>query len=436
MSSRLALLGAVLAFAAGPAAAQLPSAAVVDSLDAYYVDFSVPDLAAFTLLGVDVSRVSRPGNVRETALALVNGLNASGEAEAGVGVEVALARVLAAPQVRADYDGLRDRFTVSFATDRQDDAARVALGVRWVPVDKADPYEDAGLRRAVGRALDDALADRPTATETAAFANALVEALQALGAADDALALDRDSLRDVRRTFSAERDALRALDRVPPPDTARASLRRRIAAAAGVPPSRVRLTPALDALAVRYAALAALANEVDSRARLDARVVAAKDSFRAATWNAFSLQVAAGVTATVPTLGDARAEAVRAFGGVSLPLGRRGQLVGHGQIALPLDGETADDVAPGGEVQASVGGRLLWGTATQRFAVEALWGTNDPRLDGEDHLRLTVGAEVRVDDGVYLELVTGLDDLGDGARLLSLGGLRYAFRKDRRFPSP
>ena len=51
------LVTLLVALISMPSAAQgLPGQTASDSLDTYYIDFSVPDLAAFSLLGLDGSR--------------------------------------------------------------------------------------------------------------------------------------------------------------------------------------------------------------------------------------------------------------------------------------------------------------------------------------------------------------------------------------------
>ncbi|NNF58000.1 MAG: hypothetical protein HKN04_07135 [Rhodothermaceae bacterium] len=405
----------------------LPEATTPDSLDHYFIDFSVPDLAAFTLLGLEGSQVSRPGNVRELAFALSNAIGEEGAAAQGVGVEVALPRILAQPRTLREYRGLRDRFTLSFATLREQDTTRFGVGFRWVPVDTGDPYEATGLHADLRRYVREALDTGVNAEERARFQNDLVDRLRPAG-------FPRDAIRGIRARLDPQPDSLRRL-----PEAFTAA------------DARQRLTPLLNSLGIiatdvqeaalrevteRYALLVRLAKSADVWATLEEHVVALKDSFRAATWNAFSLQFAAGATVRAVTVEDIRVDAISAFSGLTLPLTRRSQLVVHGQVHLPFDDDDPLTAYDDG-LRASIGGRLLVGSATQRFSLEALYGTNDPRLEGDSHTRFTVGGEFRVSEGVYLELATGLDDAKSSpAQFLTLGSLKYALRQDRRFASP
>ncbi|MGH7675451.1 MAG: hypothetical protein ACREMV_09280, partial [Gemmatimonadales bacterium] len=67
------------------------AAAQADSLTLPWsqVDLTVPEAPAFVLLGVAPSEVSRPGNVRELGVALLNGVDKSGRLRAGLAVTAA-----------------------------------------------------------------------------------------------------------------------------------------------------------------------------------------------------------------------------------------------------------------------------------------------------------------------------------------------------------
>lgn len=387
-----------------------------EDLNAYFIDFAIPDLAAFTLLGVDGARVSRPGNVRELSVALQNGLGERGVLEQGLGLEVAPVWLADAPDVIGDYRPLVHRLTVSAATLKSSDTTRLGLSFRWVPIDRSDPYASPALRDAIRTALVDALtgsvpSDVRVALTRRVFEH-LVDDLDAPRPFDIARLLDLDDLDSTSKpvTISATQ----------------AHIREELAA------QEIELTAAqadtLLQLARDYVRLANVMLTVDAEATARQAVTRRREEFRDTTWNAFALQFAGGITALVPgALGEAEAEALSAFAGLSYPLiNRYGQLVVHGQLRVPID----DD-----DLQASVGGRLLLGTATRRLSLEGLWAVNDERLGGDtDNVRLTVGAELRLASGTYLELATGvnLPERGE-AGLLTLGALKYALRSDRRF---
>lgn len=412
----------VCATAATPSA---QTSADADSLDALFIDFAVPDLAAFTLLGVDGSQISRPGTVRELSVALANGLNADGIPEQGTGLEFAPFRVLEKPQTLRAYrkNARLFRLTLSAATVRNADSTQFGFGFRWVPFDAADPYTN--------RALEDAI--------KAALAPGLKAGVDPVAATDflDEFAIPtlfglsttrRDTLLKV---FELDEPAL-----MPKPFAAKTVIEQ-VTAILNADGETLSATQEEDlrALAERYIRLVSAYNEVD--ADLEQAVKARKKAFRDSMWNARSFQIAGGVTLLSSDSTDGFDEStLSGFAGYAQPLGRYGQLIAHAQLRLPLyaDDEASSDAE---DLQVSLGGRLLLGNATQRLSLEGLWGRNDTRLGDDDAFRITVGAEFRIAENAYLELATGMN-LSDGGKssFITLGGLKYALRKDRRFASP
>jgi len=422
-----ALLGLLLpVLATPPAAAQAPDS----SLDAHYIDFSVPNLSAFTLLGINADRISRPGNVRELATGLTNGFGTRGSLEHGTGLEVALFRVLANPRSLDQYRPIRDRFTLSAAAVREADTTRFGLGFRWVLFDQADPYDSAnGLHARIvdvlAAALDSGLTDRQRqifAQQTGRF---FVDVLRSNG----------------RDTTGAELVALfPTLSLGAPADeevTASAVERRVLAALTlvGIPALTTEQRDRLAAYAAEYAELYRIEQESEPQidAELEAAIIRVKKEFREEHWNAFSLQIAGGSTfRTTGGPGDLAAEEASAFASLSYPIiPRYGQFLLHIQARYPLQEAT------GAEFSGAIGGRLLIGSSTRRLSLEALYGANDSRLEAGTSFRFTVGGEFRLADGTYLELATGVNNPEEGgSSFLTLGALRYALRSDRRFAIP
>lgn len=64
------------------------TARAATSADTRKIDFSIPDIPAFTALGVSPSQVSRPGTLRELAASLASGLSPTGGVQSGLALEV------------------------------------------------------------------------------------------------------------------------------------------------------------------------------------------------------------------------------------------------------------------------------------------------------------------------------------------------------------
>ena len=64
------------------------------SIDDYYVDYSVPDITAFSILDVNPNDVVRPGNVKEFAAGVINYVSENGNLKPGLAIEIAPYRLL------------------------------------------------------------------------------------------------------------------------------------------------------------------------------------------------------------------------------------------------------------------------------------------------------------------------------------------------------
>ncbi|MGH7676340.1 MAG: hypothetical protein ACREMV_13800 [Gemmatimonadales bacterium] len=177
---------------AGGAAAQADSLTLPWS----QVDLTVPEAPAFVLLGVAPSEVSRPGNVRELGVALLNGVDKSGRLRAGLAVTAAPYLILGARNLTlAAYRSsalkrLLARAQLSIATARPSgDTASTdfALGLRLVPLDAGDPRLDRALVDSIAQLLLRTLPPVPerldttgAAAQTVTFVPGLAERLDQL----------------------------------------------------------------------------------------------------------------------------------------------------------------------------------------------------------------------------------------------------------------
>lgn len=446
------LLALLLLLASAASAQAPPDSTEHATLDDLYIDFAAPDLTAFTLIGVDAGRVSTPGTVKALAASLANGLTADGALEQGVGVEVAPALLWGGGRP-ADAASPLDRLSVSFASVRSGDTTRVGLGLRWLVLDGASPFaktpDAVTLRRTIGRSLQtfvDATtaataAERATLQDSAyAIAERLIERYGLAAAETPRADVLADSLAGALlfpEDFAVGDSLLiptAAARRV----TFEAELRMLLgdaAATALAPESAGRrvLDGDLDAFFAHYAVVRGRLESV-ARDVAHGDAEAAREAFRDSTWNETSLQLAAGWTARADGpegLFDAlQGEGLQAFVGGSVGAGTWFQSTLHLQARFPaLRGGTDE------EVRFTGGTRVLLGSASRRLSAEALYST-EPRDAGKG-TRFLLGGEVRLTDGTFLELATGvnLPDAGP-AGLLTLGGLRYALRPARRFDGP
>ncbi len=116
------------------------------------LDLSMPTSPAFTLLGLTPETVSNPQTGADLAAALLDGLDARGNAQTGVALDFRPYMLAAGDRLtlwnykQEPWKRQLARISLSVATasgkSDADEADRYAIGLKWVPIDDADPRTD------------------------------------------------------------------------------------------------------------------------------------------------------------------------------------------------------------------------------------------------------------------------------------------------------
>lgn len=131
------------------------------------IDLSIPDNPAFKVLGVTPKKIDRPGSPREFGASLANGVDANGNFQSGIAMDVSVMRFARNTQLETyqkDY-GTRflDRTDFSFGTTKgaseTDKSIKMALGVKLTPWDDSDPRLDKPLIQCLKDAVDNKTLD-------------------------------------------------------------------------------------------------------------------------------------------------------------------------------------------------------------------------------------------------------------------------------------
>ncbi len=443
--------------AAVPLAAQDRSLTAESSIDSLYIDFSIPDLSAFTMLGVNSNQISRPNTVKELSAALLNSAGSLGSIATGVAVEWAPAQTfgrMADSTIRAYRAGyLLRSLQITYATVKADTATRMAFGLKLTPFDAANPLLNKHLEDSIQQEFAAFAQQFSPARRASAFSRRIDSVITALG-------------------WSSAIDTVSALffpSPLPASVTPSALITAINAAAA---------TKGLTATATQNAALLGLVADYNtllqqiaaSYAYLTPRLARIKANYRDANWNASSAGIAVGGTALSPnsTWSSLALENVVGFVGGTAGIGTWGQLVAQARIAAATKAQptfrqdsstnirdSAATVAntPFERSSWSLGGRILLGGSDVHGTIEALYtrasfaatlvdsATSTSRAfeSNASSLRLTFGFEFKLTDGTWLELAIGSDSRNspDGKQsLLALGNLKYAFVKQPEFAIP
>ncbi len=119
----------------------------------------------------------------------------------------------------------------------------------------------------------------------------------------------------------------------------------------------------------------------------------------------------------------------------SIGVGNWGQLIGMIQYTNFFKADTNY------KSNFLTGVRLIAGNSNLQVSLE--WGYNNSKsIDGKKdyvYSRATLGAEVKITDGIWFEVATGLNNTLKGTQKstpIALGAFKYALQKKSRFSIP
>jgi hypothetical protein len=121
-----------------PAASTIPTAGNTSAPQKARLDLATPDLPAFTALNVSPTKISTPTNVKDFVAALASGINANGQVQSGVAIEVSPLQLLdnaLSSTVSPSWQKYLGGLAVSAATNSLASGAassmQVAFGARY-----------------------------------------------------------------------------------------------------------------------------------------------------------------------------------------------------------------------------------------------------------------------------------------------------------------
>lgn len=430
-------------------------------VDDFYVDFAVPDLAAYTLLGIDNDQVSRPGNLKELAIGLSSLTGTNGKFNPSIGIEyspfITLNKNLKT-ETNNDKSYWDRRFrptnlALTFGTQIDDSLGnRAALGFKWVPVDFSEPLGDKEFYKAVQALLSDEKGRREI-IYTNAFNNKVLDLLS-----DTTILLKgknppekkrftKEEIESLQRhleiTKTEYRTKLLMLDSSGTIGSIKAMLK-----------DSVRKEPAYALIkdSVKQVFEEYIEEFVDfiyfGRFRqepLGDKIRKLKEEFKKTHWNALVVQFSAGWVwnSDSATFDDLSKEKYVAFIGVSTPLWFKSRTwaARHTQAIAQIQYTNDKSKLTAFASKFSAGGRILIGNSDNRLSLEGMYSdiTYDAKkTDGseirETSFRWAIGGEFKLSQGSWLEIALGGQKLINGeTRILPSFSLKHALQNKRRF---
>ncbi len=421
------------------------------SIDDYYIDFSVPDLSALGMLGIENDEIVRPGNLKEFAAAITNYVDSDGSLKPAMALEWTFMKTFTKKDPIKWNKSFQPRnLALTFATTEEDSLGiRMGIGFKWVPIDKGDPLGDPKFYSKIS---------------TLAKTYYTNEAYQGVKEYNDFVLRILES--NDSRNEGYQPELLAAILTVLDPRDELLKYRK------GISNGDIEnLEKTLDEALIKSLTQAGLqdslskekkgfllkkyqelvlsgfsSNQISFSDYISETIKKAKDDYRKQYWNAQSLALSAGWVGHSPTstYNDFNNEKFSAFSSYSFPtIGGssnnklKGQLIAQLKYEMDLSGDSLD------YNYFSIGAKHLFGNSNNRFSSEILYSNSQTTLIELDqqlptkYLRYTIGAELKLTDGTWLEFSFGGQKFFEGQNednaILANFGFKHAIQNKRRY---
>ncbi|WP_422358850.1 hypothetical protein [Reichenbachiella sp.] len=410
-----------------------------------YVDFAIPDISSFSLLGIEEDKISRPGNINKLAVQLKE-LVPFNTITPGVAVEFSPWLLIKKDvnassnldQYRKPLQGLQ----FNFATANDSVGSHVGLGLRWVIFDDSDPLKNQNLEKEILSLVGDL--DPASVVIKAQGYNSTVDSFRDnlfksynVTKPEDMVIIDgylknhlsspgsQSKLLNDNATLVDIQDSLSSKYSITLSSNEKEELK--------------ELIVAYNRIVMSYVDRDAL---IESYSK---KVKEFKEKWLAEQWNAKAAHIAMGTAwnSADTTWSNLSKDVFTAFGGLSWPLQFSPSDKIKGQAILQTLWRKSYDDSKVEESYFSIGSRILLGNSERRISAEYLFSKskNRDQIDGMPTMmddikvyRGTLGWEMKVAKGTWFELAGGFRKVeGKGAEITSFSTIKYAFNGKSRF---
>lgn len=407
-------------------------------IDDYYIDFSVPDIGAFTLLGVKPEQITNPGNAKEFSANLLNIISSGNKITPGLAFDWSPYRSFGRKNITvADYKKyyLIRNLQITFGTISDSFGTKLALGTKWTFIDKSDPL------------LDQVYASKLNELHHDIFQYKERVKNEFFNINRKKFLVYIDSSRNLQHVVQGDHSLLSLMD----PNDSKVLEKESYVLAQEIvnlidslikskgSEDTLRATEitAIQNLCFELKKIEEVQDEFDQQMLEDFKK--AKKQWKQENWNATVITTGIGWVWNSPDSKWAglKTQVFKSYLNGKFPIGKKAQTTGIVSYSIPKLPSAKNDSTF--LSQFFVGSRFLIGNADNRFSFDAGYSFNRASNAGYDkkELALNLGFEFKVSDGIYLEIACGVkgktSELFESGNILSLGSLKYAINKNRRF---
>lgn len=408
-------------------------------IDDYYIDFSTPDIGAFTLLNIKPDNITAPGNTKEFAASILDVVSGGSKITPGLAVDWSPGRTFLKMYSPEDYRNqiLWRNLQITTGTVADSSGTKCAVGIKWTPIDKTDPLLDKNYRNrlvyidtngsaALSRIKNTFLNDlsffldeivRKYNLDNAQYLK-LLEVMAVLNPADST-AESNPADENFSRVIQIINDCIKSKNVNNETD---------------------------ELIKQQVNTFCNRLNKIGTEDELFERRVARefekeRTKWLNDHWNATVLTFGFGWTGNSPDnkWKSLSFEFLKAYVNMKFKTSRRSQVVWIISGTIPQNSNPVDSTIVD---KLFGGGRFMVGNAKKRFSIDAGYGYNIAKKSGFDTqvVILNLGVEFKITEGVFLEIAGGFNgkptDFFSNSNILALGGVKYAFHPKSRFELP
>jgi hypothetical protein len=412
-------------------------------LDALYSDFSIPDASAFSLLGINPSKITRPSSTKELASALVNAASSGKSISPGIAIEWAPMLTFdrrfikndSINRIYKDFEHYSKTFfqrnlQLSFATVQDSGGSKVALGLSFVIFDKSDPKNNKQYALNLIEKTTEALSKLSNLNDKrSAFATYKSSAFRNLGidiVKDEAFYINGPC----QSSDFDKHDLVLSKD----------SISKLFIDKLKLPKGDIK-EKTVDTLVTKFIDTYIIYQRIvnSDRTALLKIIQTEQEKYKKDNWNASILKFGIGQiwNSYDNAWQNLQSKKLTAYGALALKIKKWGQVVVLGQGGYNYDTDSIN------LAQVTFGVRLLVGKNNLHGSLEFgdqynAFKTSETRPEKDQNiLRSTVGIEFKINEGLWIEFAIGVTgnsiDFQKKASMLSLANIKYTFKKEARF---
>lgn len=408
-----------------------------NKLSDYYIDFSIPDLGAFTLLNTKPDYIITPGSTKEFSASIMSVITSGYTITPGLAFDWSPGYTFIKSYSPATYrsNAMFRNLQLTAGTVADSGGTRVAVGLRWTFIDKTDPLMDPALSdklESLNRQcfLDNSRAENNFLLAITAFLDSITTGYNIPSTFNltEAVKTILNPSREIALRETTDNNFAHCIDTI--------TIIFKQAGKKDLLSHEEK--DALYRFCEQFSKIETLGEVY--RLKNQADFANAKKDWMKENWNATIMSFGMGWTGNSPNnkWSKLSIQTLKAYLNGQFKAGKKSQIIGMLTFTMPQSGLNLDSTITS---QAFAAARFLTGNERNRFSVDLGYGYYFAKASSfnKQTLNIAIGGEIKLGEGIFFEVAAGFNgqpsDFFSNSNILALGGLKYALHPKQRFPT-